>query len=133
MEDRRARHAAELEAKRKKLKEIRKRKENLRYYILPRINITEGWHRLYQSICRTEENKTIASAPPQEESKDFGDFIDSILKTSQENAQANESKATHETAAIETNDASAVSLAEKLANLTTVSSIHSIVLQFIDL
>nr|CCA23958.1 cytoplasmic dynein intermediate chain putative [Albugo laibachii Nc14] len=104
MEDRRARHAAELEAKRKKLKEIRQRKENL----------------------RTEEITTAAFIPPQEECKHFDDFIESILKTSEDNKHANDSKIPPETPINDTNNASA-SLAEKLANLSThynVAEVH---------
>lgn len=111
MDSVRAKHAAELEAKRKKLEEIRKRKAAVRA--------------AEESSAASE---TVNHAIGQQENK-FDDFIQNILKTPGEKEEkgkggdeAQEAKESH--GVINT-----LSLAEKLSSLSTVSSVAEMHIQ----
>ncbi|KAE8970962.1 hypothetical protein PF011_g26215 [Phytophthora fragariae] len=109
MDSVRAKHAAELEAKRKKLEEIRKRK----------------------AAVRAAEESSAASdsvnqAIGQQENK-FDDFIQNILKTSgdKEEKSGEDDAKTAEDAAV----SNSLSLAEKLSSLSTVASVAEMHIQ----
>ncbi|KAE8973930.1 hypothetical protein PR003_g27083 [Phytophthora rubi] len=109
MDSVRAKHAAELEAKRKKLEEIRKRK----------------------AAVRAAEESSAASdsvnqAIGQQENK-FDDFIQNILKTSgdKEEKAGEDDANTAKDAAV----SNSLSLAEKLSSLSTVASVAEMHIQ----
>ncbi|KAG7382903.1 Cytoplasmic dynein 1 intermediate chain 2 [Phytophthora pseudosyringae] len=110
MDSVRAKHAAELEAKRKKLEEIRKRKAAVRA--------------AEESSAASE---SVSQAIGQQENK-FDDFIQNILKTSaagkEERAREDEEKAKEDSAVTNT-----LSLAEKLSSLSTVTSVAEMHIQ----
>ncbi|CEG40054.1 Cytoplasmic dynein intermediate chain [Plasmopara halstedii] len=108
MDSVRAKHAAELEAKRKKLEEIRKRKAAVR---------------------AAEESSTasesVNEAIGQQENK-FDDFIQNILKTSdkEERTKDEDTKGNNDNALTHT-----LSLAEKLSSLSTINSVAEMHIQ----
>lgn len=108
MDSVRAKHAAELEAKRKKLEEIRKRKAAVRA--------------AEESSAASE---SVNEAIGQQENK-FDDFIQNILKSSDKEERAKEdastSKKDHEVTIT-------LSLAEKLSSLSTVTSVAEMHIQ----
>ncbi|KAG6956540.1 hypothetical protein JG688_00011367 [Phytophthora aleatoria] len=108
MDSVRAKHAAELEAKRKKLEEIRKRKAAVRA--------------AEESSAASE---SVNQAIGQQESK-FDDFIQNILKTSEkeERLKEDEDKNKEDNAVTNT-----LSLAEKLSSLSTVASVAEMHIQ----
>ncbi|KAG1695038.1 hypothetical protein DVH05_020968 [Phytophthora capsici] len=110
MDSVRAKHAAELEAKRKKLEEIRKRKAAVRA--------------AEESSAASE---SVSQAIGQQENK-FDDFIQNILKTSaadkEDNIQEAQDK-TKEDGAV----ANTLSLAEKLLSLSTVTNVAEMHIQ----
>ncbi|TMW57745.1 hypothetical protein Poli38472_014348 [Pythium oligandrum] len=114
MEDRRetvrARHAAELEAKRKKLEEIRRRKANIR-------TGEEG--------VATE---SVARAIDEQENK-FDDFIQNILKTTATGESESEGASATTTTTTSGSAHAVFSLAEKLAALSTVGNVAEVHIQ----
>ncbi|ETI37795.1 hypothetical protein, variant [Phytophthora nicotianae CJ01A1] len=108
MDSVRAKHAAELEAKRKKLEEIRKRKAAVRA--------------AEESSAASE---SVNQAIGQQENK-FDDFIQNILKTSEkeERLKEDEDKSKEDNAVTNT-----LSLAEKLSSLSTVTSVAEMHIQ----
>lgn len=108
MDSVRAKHAAELEAKRKKLEDIRKRK----------------------AAIRAAENSSAASesvipAIGQQENK-FDDFIQNILKTSDKEERI---KADEHTSRQDHGTMHSLSLAEKLSSLSTVLNVAEMHIQ----
>ncbi|KAG2763696.1 hypothetical protein JG687_00008988 [Phytophthora cactorum] len=108
MDSVRAKHAAELEAKRKKLEEIRKRKAAVRA--------------AEESSAASE---SVNQAIGQQENK-FDDFIQNILKTSEKEERLKEDKDKHKEDNAVTNT---LSLAEKLSSLSTVTSVAEMHIQ----
>ncbi|POM61023.1 hypothetical protein PHPALM_30032, partial [Phytophthora palmivora] len=108
MDSVRAKHAAELEAKRKKLEEIRKRKAAVR-----------------AAEESSSASESVNQAIGQQENK-FDDFIQNILKTSgeKEDAKEDDNKPTEDHAVTNT-----LSLAEKLSSLSTVTSVAEMHIQ----
>ncbi|OWZ09413.1 hypothetical protein PHMEG_00017890 [Phytophthora megakarya] len=107
MDSVRAKHAAELEAKRKKLEEIRKRKAAVR----AAEESSAASESVIQSIGK-QENK-------------FDDFIQNILKTSEKEESKEDESKTQEDHAV----TSTLSLAEKLSSLSTVASVAEMHIQ----
>ncbi|KAF1794897.1 WD40 repeat, conserved site [Phytophthora cactorum] len=108
MDSVRAKHAAELEAKRKKLEEIRKRKAAVRA--------------AEESSAASE---SVNQAIGQQENK-FDDFIQNILKKSEKEERLKEDEDKHKEDNAVTNT---LSLAEKLSSLSTVTSVAEMHIQ----
>ncbi|RLN78580.1 hypothetical protein BBJ28_00001946 [Nothophytophthora sp. Chile5] len=129
MDSVRAKHAAELEAKRKKLEEIRKRKAAVRcVFVFSTFWRNTGSHQL-RGAAAAPSNANVGpvnQAIGQQESK-FDDFIQNILKTSDGGA----GKEAAEEGAVEPNAdkgnrvANTLSLAEKLSALSTTYTKHT--------
>ncbi|CAI5736648.1 unnamed protein product [Peronospora farinosa] len=111
MDSVRAKHAAELEAKRKKLEEIRKRKAAIR-----------------AAEESSSASESVNEAIGQQENK-FDDFIQNILKTSVEKEISNDDDE-HDVKGGESHTVSTtLSLAEKLSSLSTVSNVAEMHIQ----
>ncbi|KAF4028360.1 WD domain G-beta repeat [Phytophthora infestans] len=108
MDSVRAKHAAELEAKRKKLEEIRKRKAAVRA--------------AEESSAASE---SVNQAIGQQENK-FDDFIQNILKTSEKEERLKKDEEKNKEDTVVTNT---LSLAEKLSSLSTVTSVAEMHIQ----
>ncbi|KAJ0411002.1 hypothetical protein ATCC90586_007156 [Pythium insidiosum] len=118
-ESMRARHAAELEEKRRKLEEIRRRKA------IVRDGASDAATGASASAAVPE---SVARAIGEQENR-FDDFIQNILKSSTASVEPGDADATAGSAAAAAAPSAALSLAEKLAALSTVTNVAEIHIQ----